>query len=717
MADVDVKKRSVTAADVGDLRGAPVFHWMINGTMGGSPGLPVWWSPSRDYYLRQTIELESFWTSAIGVAITKMSSQAWELESDQPRVRNYFQDLLLAADNNQSWVNFLSKHLSDFLCTDNGAFIEIVRATSGAGSRILGLMHLDSLRCTRTGDPDIPVIYRDSKGKQHEMRAHQVILMSDMPDSAATWFGVGHCAASRAYRGILKLAAIENYIYDKVSGKRSLAIDVVKGLSDKQIQTAMQTAKEQREAQSVYGNAYSYMGVTVIPTLSDLPLETVRLNFAELPDGFDRQQEFNISMLQYANAIGLDPQDLQPLTGAALGTGTQATVLAEKGKGKGLAAWRQQFTHNTNQFILPDSVTFAFMEKDLRDEQAQANVDQTRTQTADVLVKDAILTPAQAAQILADAKVIPEEFVPVDQTPGGTLEDTEKPESEAAQEQARVEQTAPTEEQPAAPIDQAVKSRIDQFDAALKEFKAAIAEKEGFDESKHPRDDEGKFTFNGGGGESSGGGGARSAGHGTSGSGYSGRGVAVNDGDAVGYHYTTAEFDKFSGKSRGAVYLAATPDSARRGGVSGYNERYLPPGSGRTLESRLENERTLTVHAHNLKVFGDDAPKAMSPEQWDAAMDKLSSTRNQSEHELLSSLTTGRPSALDEASNVIRFTDKVKPLSYKVAEKPGIQDAVKKLGYNSVRVFDEGGESLAVLDPSLLEIRDVTKSIKAAMDA
>ena len=66
-------------------------------------------------------------------------------------------------------------HLRDYLLTDNGAFVEVVRASAASGSRIIGLAHLDSARCTRTADPDVPILYRDRLGKIHEMRWWQVL--------------------------------------------------------------------------------------------------------------------------------------------------------------------------------------------------------------------------------------------------------------------------------------------------------------------------------------------------------------------------------------------------------------------------------------------------------------------------------------------------------------------------------------------------------------
>lgn len=435
--NTDIRKFSVTADDVGTVGGASVFYWMLN-PQPSTGGMPVWWSPARDYYLRQALyqPFHDFWAGAIGIAITKMASQAWEIEGDAPRLRNYAQQLLLSADNNQSWVAFLGRHLQDYLCTDNGAFIEVVRASSAAGSRILGLMHIDSLRITRTGDPDIPAIYRDTKGKEHEVQAHQILMLADMPSSAETWHGVGFCAESRAWGNILKMEGIERFIYEKVTGKRALAVDLVNGISEQQMKAAVTSAEEEKT-----GKGYvAYLGAVVIPTLSDVPITHTRINFAELPDGFERKQEFDISMLGFANAIGLDIQDLQPLTGQPLGTGAQSQVLHDKAQGKGLSAWRQQITHLFNQFVFPDATTFAFSENDLRDKQQRAQISLDRANAVSTLVEKGLITGAQGVQVLADDGELPKEFVPLDQTPEGTITDADQPQSEADLQAAQAQQ-------------------------------------------------------------------------------------------------------------------------------------------------------------------------------------------------------------------------------------------------------------------------------------
>ena len=224
--------QSVTAADYpqvyrdGVIRMVvPFWNFTDQARITLPPQPPAYWSLQRDMYLRASIHNEAFWAAAVGIALTKMVSLAFEIKSPVTKRARDAQELLLQADTRRvGWVGFLSKNLRDFLTTDNGSFVEIVRASRAYGSRITGLKHLDSLRCTRTGDPEYPVLFRDRMGKMHELRDYQVISLSDMPDPGETWFGVGFCAASRAYSAIYKLATIEWYLREKVGGLHPLGI-------------------------------------------------------------------------------------------------------------------------------------------------------------------------------------------------------------------------------------------------------------------------------------------------------------------------------------------------------------------------------------------------------------------------------------------------------------------------------------------------------------
>lgn len=446
---------------------------VLNFFIGSGPGLatamppvpPVYWSPRRDAVLRQTIFQESGWGSAIYIAITKMASLSFRLKGLGLKARRS-RDLLMGADDGKGWVRFLSRHLRDYLTTDNGVFIEIVRASDAAGSRILGIFHLDSARCTRTGDPERPVIYRDRVNKYHELRDYQVISLSDLTDPADTWYGVGFCAASRAYKAIYRMTCIENYLTEKVTGKRVTKFAFVSGISDTQLNASIATA-EQQAASKGYAQ---YLGAVMIPNIDPTaPAQVAEVDLVSMPDGFNGEQERRNAYLVYADAIGLDPQELDPqlLASRALGTGAQARVIDDKASGKGLVAWRQSFTHSVNEYLTPSDVTFFFSERDYRDRLQMAELQSSRFTSLATLITAQVITPAQALQMLVDSDDVPREFLAQDITPEEEVGEAENPPPEALPADKTV---APSETTQAPPKLPPGKVQVSASESLVKEY-------------------------------------------------------------------------------------------------------------------------------------------------------------------------------------------------------------------------------------------------------
>lgn len=423
-ANADVLNKSVTKDDYSEgPRAGGVFHFMLPSIGNASPDLHSYWSYARDWVLYSTIYRESMWAAALYIAVTKQASKSFEVESDIPKRQKDAQKLFLSFDNNRGWVGGISKHLQAYLLTGNGGPVEIVRASGAPGSKILGLIPLDPFRTVRTGDPQIPFLYSDRRGGLHEMRAHEAFIIADQPDMMDLWYGVGHCAAERAYQAIIKMEAIERYIYEKVSGKRALALDFIAGVIPTQIEDAKRTA----QAESLAKGVTTYMGSTIIALSGDSPPVHVRINLAELPDGFERKEEFDLAILTYARSIGIPVQDLQPLSGQGLGTGTQSQVLDESAKGQGLATWSKAFSHASNEFALDEKTTFYFKENDIRDREREAKVRIDEATAIGTWVTMQAVTIEQARQLGVDRDQLPREFIPEDTTEGGSLSDSEKP--------------------------------------------------------------------------------------------------------------------------------------------------------------------------------------------------------------------------------------------------------------------------------------------------
>jgi hypothetical protein len=424
-ASFDVIDKSVTKDDiVPGLRYIGLWNMIQPNTLVKLlPELPIGFSPLVDRVLASTPKFEPFWAGALNLTISKLASMNWDVSGDVPLRVKRAQDMFHTANGGKGFINFLKKHLRAYLCCDNGAHIEIVRATQGAGSKIVGFVHLDPHRCRRTGDPDIPIIYIDRVGGEHELRSYQVFSIADMPDESDTYFDAGFCAAHRAYETIRLMAVIQRYIYEKISGARPLSIEFLTGITTKQLQDALSS----NEAQRISKAGYAYGGVVMIPFIDSEKVAKETVQIQGLPDGFDRDKELANGLLSYANSIGIPFQTLKPLSGQGLGSGKQSEVLQDAAKGQGVVVWMEEFEFFTNYALLGETTTFTWNEKkDLNADKIRAEIFKLEAEASATLVEKVGLAPDKAINQMVDKELLPPEFIVNDQTAGVDLADDEK---------------------------------------------------------------------------------------------------------------------------------------------------------------------------------------------------------------------------------------------------------------------------------------------------
>jgi hypothetical protein len=391
------------------------------------PKLPPYWSRERDYLLASTLTAEDFWAGALSIAISQTASHPYDIEGDVDLQIKRSHELFEDANGGEGFDHFMSQFLLDFLTTDNGGFCEIARATDSPLAKITGIYHLDSIRCWRTANPETPVVYQDFNGEWHYLKWYQVFSIADMPNPRRNYFGIGHCAASRAYQHIRRRKAIELYLYEKISGNSPQEINFITGITDLQLRDILASNEAERQAKglTVYGGA-----ALVAMMVKDGTIGHVKIPIADLPEKFDAKLDLDQTLLAYANALGMDSQDLQPLTGHAIGTGSQSKTLDNKAKNKGLAFFRSRWTHFTNRYLLPGTTKWVYVDRDLQEEKEKADIELTKVQTQVAAIKDVgIVTPQQALQKLVDEDVYPKEFLPgPDMTPYAALGDDEQSE-------------------------------------------------------------------------------------------------------------------------------------------------------------------------------------------------------------------------------------------------------------------------------------------------
>ena len=429
----EVKRHSVTQRDTYERHGGPVTIMLGPSSWGGmlssgllegikgATGLPAYGTKAADAILAETPLIENMWASAVNTALSRQTAIGFQINDSTKNARRIdrAKELMLNFDGSYSYG--LARHVRDYLTTDNGAFIEIVRASNARGSRIIGLMHLDSLRTYRTNDAEYPVIYQDYRGEFHRLRSEEVIMLSDMPSPRLEHRGLGVCAARRAFETILKLTAIETFVREKVSGSRNLAIHIVNGISDLQLRDALSSSEEQQNQRGFV----VYKGSTIIPMLKSENPSIVTIPLAEVPDGFNADSERKDAYLRYANALGVAVQEIQPLSGQGLGTGTQTVVLEEAAEGRGMAAWRRAFTLAMDHHVLPTTTTFTFASSDLRDKKMRMDAFQAASGAIRNFLDTQVLTQDQVRNFLVDEGVFPKEFIQFDATSVGSSNDNE----------------------------------------------------------------------------------------------------------------------------------------------------------------------------------------------------------------------------------------------------------------------------------------------------
>ena len=445
------------------------FEWggLLAGVK-GADGLPAWGTVTRDGVLRGSRFVSGLWGSVLAKCITKIATRGYTLDDDTDSAARLARVKGILESYGPGYVKGISRGMQDYLGTNFGQVIAIERAKNAQGARITGLIHLDALRCTPTWDTEYPILYWSPRGNVYLLPAWGVMRITDMPSSDPLAYDYGQCASDRAWEAIIQDAAITTYFREKITGSRNLSIFIIRGLTFGQLNDALTTSEAGREAR----NFVLYKGSTLIPLLSDTEIQLTEIPLASVPDGFDVDQARQDIRLRFANAAGVAVQDIQPLSGQGLGTGTQSVIQDEAYEGMGLAAYPKLLAEVLNANVTPASTTFKVYTNDLRDQKAKA---ETQKIQADVIATmlgtpqaPGYITQQQALNLAADVKLVPQEFLPPkgDATPGGTLTSDEKPLSEAPVQAAQALLTQ-AQQPPALPVTKA-DDRLD-VDAIVQE--------------------------------------------------------------------------------------------------------------------------------------------------------------------------------------------------------------------------------------------------------
>jgi len=386
-----------------------------------------WWSPNRDRQLREFWRTEPLLASAIFTVMSRQAAFTWTLDGEPGPVKKAH-DILTHADLGQGWLSFIEKGTEDLCTQDNGWFIEIIRP-KGAGPEAppIGIAHLDAGACTRTGDAEIPLVYRDRKGIKHFLYWWQVIMMAEMPSPIQTMNGVGFCAVSRVLKAAQILRDIGTYKKEKVSSQPQRGLWFIQGIRRSIIDDALKEAAEEEANRGLT----RFVTPKIIATMdAGVPLNIHELDFASLPDGFDEETTLRWYIAQLAMGFGTDYQDFAPMPGQKLGTGAQAEVQARQARAKSSALFRKRLEFAINQYILPQSVDFKFVVVDPEEELENAKVAKLRAEARHIRIESGEIDIGEARQLALDDGDLSPEMMERDITEETVARDVEGPPEE-----------------------------------------------------------------------------------------------------------------------------------------------------------------------------------------------------------------------------------------------------------------------------------------------
>lgn len=358
----------------------------------------------RDDQLRKFWPSEPYLAGAIINVAGRNASLDWEIKSPSDKLSQAVTDMLhtAIAGDKIGWLDFIKKFSIDLYTTDNGGFIELIRDPGmDANSKfkderapVIGIAHLDSNRCIRTGNAQVPVVYKDRDEKLHKLKWYEVIPFADFPSPIEKMNGVGYSSVTRALRLAQIMRSLLIYKDEKIGGRNPKDLHIVGGVAQKSIEDAL---KRTQENASNKGNMRFIENIVLASLDPEKPVSVATVELASLPEGFSFDQDMQWYIAGLALNFGVDYQEFAPLPGGQIGSASQGMLLSRKSSAKGPRNWMDSIVEAfTNYGVMPRNAKMIFNDKNEQEEMERQEI---RTGAA------------EEAAILANSKIFPPEVI------------------------------------------------------------------------------------------------------------------------------------------------------------------------------------------------------------------------------------------------------------------------------------------------------------------
>lgn len=348
--------------------------------------VPPWWSRQRDQYLRNLVTRSDHLSGALYNFSIKLRTIPLRIQAKNESIEwhvkmaHEYQDAIInLSEFGEGFDTLFSKWIDDYHCQDNGAFLEIIaegRKDQPITSRVLGVAHLDSNKCTRTSDPIFPVVYQDRGGKLYKLHYTRVSRVSQRPSAISEMNNVGFCSISNIIGAANSLLDVQTYKQERVGSRPAEAFIITGGgLDPEDIKLAMQLQRAEDSNSSL--TKYSRAVIAGSRTVQDPKFDIKRLN--EMPEWYSERESTILAMAVVAMGFGMDARELFPSMEAGA-TKADAIISHIKQRGKGPGHVLSVMEHIINTKILPSFLTAEFDFQDDTEDRQSAEIRNIRAQ-------------------------------------------------------------------------------------------------------------------------------------------------------------------------------------------------------------------------------------------------------------------------------------------------------------------------------------------------
>jgi len=335
--------------------------------------IPPWGVSRRDLALRNIwySPHQTLIQGAIAGLIMKVRSTPYEISGGRNLTRKW-QDVFFEGEFGEGYDVLMDKFLQDFFTQSFGGVFEIIgrgKPDTMLRSQVEGVAHLDAYHCRATGNPEFPIVYFDPEsGKTHRMHHSRVSRITDLTSPARLSWGRGFSILERAIATSTAASLLSRHEIELLNDQPPTGIVTVSGLNQSQWDEQVKAygASQQSDGNQLFRGMMSLIGIN--------PLAEVKVNFvpfSQLPEGFDYEKFMSQHVNLLALAIGVDPQDIWPLTGSVMGSGQQSRILSAKGEAKTYGATLRRLERFFNS-LLPRSLEWKFKSNDQEREKVDA---------------------------------------------------------------------------------------------------------------------------------------------------------------------------------------------------------------------------------------------------------------------------------------------------------------------------------------------------------